>query len=1292
MLASCSRVAGRRCQRLLAETTPSVTSQPQSFLQNPSQQQWRHSTLSHVAGLRRPKRAAIMDEALDMSWDNHSEPARVAASSSSGLAKANKELSRFATYHRIGTVFSIARRMKEDEILPDRTTYDNLLSVCAAHATPSEAWAILEDMASVGIEPDRSAFHHVIGALEAREMRGTWELLQVMQHLNVEPDATTFDLIITRVLKLDNVELALQYLALMSDRGMVPLGHTTEAIVRACCKLSMPRLAWDLAVSFEAVSPRRLDGHVWMECLLASAETLYVEGVRDLWQKCVHELNMIPDEGCCIHVLNVAARAGEPQLALDVIRTLQLSRIVWEEYHFAPLVEAFCKNKDLKQAVEVLGTMQDYKVTPDAGTAYPIFHTIATAARLDLAWQAADKVREEGKVVDVTALNAILRGAVKLKDLQRALGIYSVYSDFKASPNIDTFNILLAGCIATAHRQLGDRLLTEMKTAGIKPDAVTFQRTVILCLTQPTYEDAFFYLEEMKKEGFVPSRSLYENIIRKCVLAGDPRHKLALEEMLSQGHEVSATLEAFVNSGGEVVSSKVYHPVSDVYASTHPPRRRGFRVPDVPGPNAYDTHDPEYDVYKRGAFLETADRFQQDKPSDVPGPGGRITPDPSKNPNTAKPTKGASADRYALLQRKVEELERIHHEGKKSVSLALVLWTLARTQVVTKHLAEVDRLKQELNRTQKSNSEQTERYDKLKKQSELLESRLQETKKLHDSSQAEAKDLRVKLRFAEHEKTQLASKQGEAGEMRKAMQALEGKRRDEVRERDKKIADLEKANAVEKKKRELLEAKLSEISGTVHARSEQAKARARELEEKLQEVQSDASRTTASFTLLKEKAGDTERELLGQLEQHRQMMSRVAEEYGSLASSSVPKDQHDSVKLDLITSQLRVNRLDRKLANSENQVRDLAQLIRQNRDQNQLLREHLKEAESTVAVYSSALKSTLKERPEDPSVAQALRDDFASLQRGHLEAELTKERILTTDATVWADLCSRRSDWLLLNSAFLVKHLDERDKQVQHQSAELSAAKAKHDNLQTSLAALQSESDGLRVQLLTSVANLAEANGRLEVLKKERVDVETRLKANFGKVEQTLSQEKEANKRLASTVQKGRQAEEALQAELEQLTTQLVEAEQYQYAYENLLDEVESLVQRNALAEEETQRLSKFNAEIVGHNNPAQRVVYVDRIRRELHETKQQILVLQRDRDAVAYENDDLRHELGLYKSVAVPTDYKAKGHVTRVGRTALGDQNLNVKPTNATSGGEDMLNYLPEEYREGDLTVEEIM
>lgn len=71
------------------------------------------------------------------------------------------------------------------------------------------------------------------------------------------------------------------------------------------------------------------------------------------------------------------------------------------------------------------------------------------------------------------------------------------------------------------------------------------------------------------------------------------------------------------------------------------------------------------------------------------------------------------------------------------------------------------------------------------------------------------------------------------------------------------------------------------------------------------------------------------------------------------------------------------------------------------------------------------------------------------------------------------------------------------------------------------------------------------------------------------------------------------------------LNDELAEGDRYREAYHNVLEEVGMLVERNALAEEEAQRLSHFNAEILSHNNPAQRIMYVDRIRKELHETKQ---------------------------------------------------------------------------------------
>ena len=71
------------------------------------------------------------------------------------------------------------------------------------------------------------------------------------------------------------------------------------------------------------------------------------------------------------------------------------------------------------------------------------------------------------------------------------------------------------------------------------------------------------------------------------------------------------------------------------------------------------------------------------------------------------------------------------------------------------------------------------------------------------------------------------------------------------------------------------------------------------------------------------------------------------------------------------------------------------------------------------------------------------------------------------------------------------------------------------------------------------------------------------------------------------------------------LSNALAESDDYAQAYQTLVDEVNALVDRNALAEEEAQQLSKFNAELLSHKNPAQKIMYVDRIRQELADTKQ---------------------------------------------------------------------------------------
>lgn len=248
-------------------------------------------------------------------------------------------------------------------------------------------------------------------------------------------------------------------------------------------------------------------------------------------------------------VLNAAARHGVPDLATDVLRVLKLSGIVWEEYHFAALIEAFCRNNQLKEALITLHIMRTNDILPLPGTSVPILDCVKVDVEsLDSAWAIIDEIHEAKSGVDIDALKVIIQASVLLRDLQRAVGVYKSLSDYGMEPDVTIFNLLLDGCIAAQHRQLGDLLLADMKEIKIQPNEETYEKMIRLCLTQEVYEDAFFYLEEMKAAEFVPPRTVYEALVLKCRSMGDTRLDIALAEMRECGYSMPNPTSLKVNS------------------------------------------------------------------------------------------------------------------------------------------------------------------------------------------------------------------------------------------------------------------------------------------------------------------------------------------------------------------------------------------------------------------------------------------------------------------------------------------------------------------------------------------------------------------------------------------------------------------------------------------------------------------------------------------------------------------------------------------------------------------------
>lgn len=415
-----------------------------------------------------------------------------------------------------------------------------------------EARAVMDDMRAMNVDIERSAWHALLQSTASEASLEMWRVVAEMEAAGIERSAQTYSFLIRRYLQSRDLEITLR-LTTMALAHIPPVLEvdTAQEVIKLTAHMGHPRLALDLAERFELNSYRRFDLDVWMTLLISSAEYVYGPGVERAWSKVVIDFGSTPDEGTCVSILTSVERFGNHALGLSVLRTLKAMGVVWKEHHLSPIVGAFAKSGDLREAFETVGMIRSGSVIHGAGltllnsrTLNPILQSLVDGGvgGIDRVWPVLDKMHAEGKNIDVTIGNVIILACVALNDLQRAMSAYQSFDQYGIKPDVDTFNALLSVCVARSQLALGKKIVAEMKQLEINPDRVTYERLVLLSLTQSIYEDAFDYLEEMKRRKLLPPVSVYEAIVRKCFSLGDSRWRMAINELKEAGYQLSQQL------------------------------------------------------------------------------------------------------------------------------------------------------------------------------------------------------------------------------------------------------------------------------------------------------------------------------------------------------------------------------------------------------------------------------------------------------------------------------------------------------------------------------------------------------------------------------------------------------------------------------------------------------------------------------------------------------------------------------------------------------------------------------
>ncbi|KAL8762124.1 MAG: hypothetical protein Q9184_001840, partial [Pyrenodesmia sp. 2 TL-2023] len=408
-------------------------------------------------------------------------------------------------------------QMEEAGITLDSAAYHAVLKVLAIHPDYLLRRHIVEELRQRWFTLSSEGWHDLIaGLLRDKQIESAIAILQSAQQVEIHIEPWLYDMLIYNLCDADEFDEVLLILRFRVDNG-----------------------------------DQLISGTVWNYFLDSASSAFHHPATLFAWRKRVEPGYLNPSSGICLNVINTAARLGDCQLAVDVVRVLGNRNEALQLYHYEALVESYLPS-DLRTALMLLTIMTSTGMSPTDYSARPILLHLRQSSHLpQIAFSILRELGEQGRPVPIEAANVVIESCIEHGNLDTALETYKTLHKFCPSgPSTSTFNRLLRGC--RTRKDVAMFFASEMVASKIAPDALTYDLLILACMEssrEDDMDDAWRYLEEMRGAGWWPRPATVLAMAKWCCQMGDKRiWQLRGDYREGHGIEVSV-LEKLVNEG-----------------------------------------------------------------------------------------------------------------------------------------------------------------------------------------------------------------------------------------------------------------------------------------------------------------------------------------------------------------------------------------------------------------------------------------------------------------------------------------------------------------------------------------------------------------------------------------------------------------------------------------------------------------------------------------------------------------------------------------------------------------------
>jgi pentatricopeptide repeat protein len=429
--------------------------------------------------------------------------------------------------------------------MADVVSFNTLIKAHLQNKNFDKARALMAELKSVGLQPNRVTFNELINCLGSqgsgeKQRKQMWDTVEEMTQADVKPNQVTISILL-KSLNSYSREADITRTMDLIDTMEEPMDEVLlSSVVEACVRIGKLDLLENKLKLLESNSSVVISGsHTYGSLIKAYGHARNISGVWQCWKE-MRSRHIKPTSitlGCMVEAI---VGNGDPEGAFELIHEMQddeqccsaLNSVI-----YCSALKGFARERKVDRAMAVYKEMSKRAIEVSLITFNTLIDACARSGRMEYLPKILEDMKTSNVKANVITYSTMLKGHCQNGDVKQG---FAILQEVRKSAHLKAdeimYNSLMDGCAQDGLVNEGLQLLEQMQDEGVRPSNFTLSILVKLMNRARKLEQAFSIVEEVtKKWNFQPNVYVYTNLMQACVSNQQLKRGMSvLEQMINE--------------------------------------------------------------------------------------------------------------------------------------------------------------------------------------------------------------------------------------------------------------------------------------------------------------------------------------------------------------------------------------------------------------------------------------------------------------------------------------------------------------------------------------------------------------------------------------------------------------------------------------------------------------------------------------------------------------------------------------------------------------------------------------